>query len=145
MFYANSQYIGDDTTPPTYERLWTNIGSGTYQITAVAYDKAGGATTSSAVTVVANDTPLVNVTKPVNGSVAAAPRKIDLAASASDSDGLEKVEFYIGTNKVGQVSSAPYVMQTATVYPSGTYTVTAKVSDKRGKSATSAPVTITLE
>ena len=49
-FYANGTLIVSDPTPP-YSHTWMNVGPGSYQLRAVAYDVQGLASTSSAVNV----------------------------------------------------------------------------------------------
>ena len=46
-FYAWSTLIGSDTTSP-YSVTWSNVASGSYSLTAVALDNAGGMTVSGA-------------------------------------------------------------------------------------------------
>ena len=67
-FYASGTLIGGDTSNP-YSFNWTGVGSGTYSLTAVARDNAGGTTTSSAVNVIVsgsitNNTPTTLVFTP---------------------------------------------------------------------------------
>jgi len=49
-FYGNGTLIVSDPTPP-YSHTWMNVGPGSYQLTAVAYDVQGLASTSSVVNV----------------------------------------------------------------------------------------------
>jgi uncharacterized protein (DUF2141 family) len=49
-FYQGSTLIGTDTTSP-YSATWSNVPAGTYSLTAVARDNAGGSKTSSAVSI----------------------------------------------------------------------------------------------
>jgi len=48
-FFAGTTLIGSDTTAP-YSMTWSNVGAGTYVLTAVAVDNSGASTTSSPVT-----------------------------------------------------------------------------------------------
>jgi len=52
-FFANSTKIGSAATAP-FTMTWTNVASGTYSITATAYDLNGGSATSSPATIVVN-------------------------------------------------------------------------------------------
>jgi regulation of enolase protein 1 (concanavalin A-like superfamily) len=54
-FYQGSTLIATDTTNP-YSASWTNVGAGTYSLTAVARDNAGATKTSTAVSVTVNGT-----------------------------------------------------------------------------------------
>lgn len=49
-FYAGTTLLGSDTTSP-YTASWTNVAAGSYSLTAVARDNAGGARTSAAVSI----------------------------------------------------------------------------------------------
>lgn len=49
-FYNGSTLLGTDATSP-YSYSWTNVGNGTYNLTARATDNAGAVTTSATVTI----------------------------------------------------------------------------------------------
>jgi regulation of enolase protein 1 (concanavalin A-like superfamily) len=49
-FFANGTRIGTDTASP-YSMTWSGVATGTYSVTAVAYDADGGSATSPAVTI----------------------------------------------------------------------------------------------
>jgi hypothetical protein len=49
-FYANSQLIGTDASSP-YTMAWGNVSLGSYNLTAVARDNAGGTRTSAVVSI----------------------------------------------------------------------------------------------
>jgi hypothetical protein len=90
----------------------------------------------------ANLPPVVGLTQPLAGSVAAAPATINLAATASDSDGnVAKVEFFDGSTKIGEAASSPYSLQWSGV-PAGTHTLTARATDNLGATTSSSPVDI---
>ena len=55
-FYAGSTLLGSDTTAP-YAFSWTPAAAGSYALTARAFDNAGAATTSAAVTVAVSAPP----------------------------------------------------------------------------------------
>jgi len=54
-FYNGSQLLGVSTSAP-YTYNWSNVAVGTYNITAKAYDNSNLSTTSSAISVVVNNT-----------------------------------------------------------------------------------------
>ncbi|WP_282079954.1 DUF7594 domain-containing protein [Aquimarina algiphila] len=92
-----------------------------------------------------NAKPQVGMTSPASGTTFGKEETITLSANASDSDGtVAKVEFYIGTNKVGEDTTAPYEI-TTTIPNIGSYNVTAKATDDKGGSTTSASVIIEIE
>jgi len=55
-FFAGTTLIGTDTTSP-YSVTWSNVGAGTYSLTAVATDNGGATTTSAARTVTVSAAP----------------------------------------------------------------------------------------
>jgi regulation of enolase protein 1 (concanavalin A-like superfamily) len=54
-FYVGTQLIATDSTSP-YSASWTNVAAGSYSLTAVARDNAGGTRTSAAVAVTVTST-----------------------------------------------------------------------------------------
>jgi galactose oxidase-like protein/Big-like domain-containing protein len=88
--------------------------------------------------------PTVTLTQPVDGATFTPPATVDLAATASDADGtVEKVEFFNGTTKLGEDTTAPYSFTWSGV-AAGTYTLTARATDDLGGVATSAASRITV-
>ena len=89
--------------------------------------------------------PTVTLTAPANGSTYTEGDNIVLNASASDPDGsVVKVEFYNGSTKLGEDSSAPYSF-TLVNAAIGTYNFTAKATDDTGLTNTSASVSATVD
>jgi hypothetical protein len=73
-----------------------------------------------------------------------APAIVTLNATATDSDGaVAKVEFFNGTTKIGEDTSSPFSFSWPSV-SAGTYSLTARATDNQGLSATSTPVTVTV-
>ncbi len=92
-----------------------------------------------------NTAPQVVMTSPTDGTTFGEGETITLKANASDTDGtVSKVEFYIGANKVGEDTTAPY-QTTTTIANAGTYNATAKATDNDGASATSTSVIVEVE
>jgi Bacterial Ig domain len=88
--------------------------------------------------------PSVSITKPTVGSGFSWPVNISIAVNASDADGsITKVEFFDGTEKLGEVVSAPYSFAW-TGAAVGTHTLTAKATDNSGATTTSSQVPITV-
>jgi len=84
-----------------------------------------------------NSSPSVTLTSPGNNSTFNAASNITISANASDSDGsISKVEFYQGSTKLGEATTAPYTFVWNNV-ASGSYTIMAKAYDNLGASATS--------
>jgi hypothetical protein len=120
---------------------------GTYAVTATATDNLGGKTTSASknITIAANVPPTVNITSQAAVTLDAgnANKDITLTATASDTDGIAKVEFFDGATKIGEDTTAPYSI----VLPgkaAGTYTITAKATDTVGSTTTSVAQTLVV-
>ena len=88
-----------------------------------------------------NQPPSVSLTSPLSGAEFTAPAKIALAATATDVDGsVARVEFFSGTTKLGEDTSAPYTFQwNAGPSLAGNHLLTARATDNAGGTATSAP------
>src|SRR6266568_2579231 len=90
----------------------------------------------------------VSLTAPANNAVFAAPAaSIALAATATPTNSsrpIAKVEFFRGTTLIGTDTTSPYSF-TWTNVATGSYTLTAKATDKNAIATTSAPVTITVD
>src|SRR6185295_7109187 len=56
-----------------------------------------------------NVPPVVNLYSPTNGSLFSAPTNLILSATPTDADGIAKVEFYAGSQKLGEVLSSPFL------------------------------------
>jgi hypothetical protein len=94
--------------------------------------------------ILGNSAPSVALTQPASGATFTAPATVDLAATASDSDGtVAKVEFFNGAAKLGEDTSAPYNFTWSNV-PSGNYSITARATDNLGGITTSASAAITV-
>ncbi len=141
-FYRGASMIGTAGRAP-FTLQWSYVTSGTYVITARAYDKSGVVGTSAPVTLRVTQPPAVQLTSPRAGGYSA-PTSLTLSASTNDPDGsIARVEFYRGSTLVGQTSVAPYTTTWASV-PEGTHILTAKAIDNLGMVATSSPVSISV-
>ncbi len=90
----------------------------------------------------ANIPPTVFITSLEDGIIFPAGSDITIDADASDSDGsVTKVEFYEGSTKLGEDTTAPY-SYTWNDVPTGSYSFTAKATDDRYDSNTSPAVNI---
>lgn len=89
-----------------------------------------------------NLAPTVSLTSPTANARFTAPDVVNLAADARDADGsISKVEFFAGTTKLGEATTAPFKFTWGNA-ASGTYALTAKATDNAGSSTTSAPVSV---
>ncbi|QHT70947.1 PKD domain-containing protein [Rhodocytophaga rosea] len=145
-FYQGTTKLGEDLTSP-YSYSWTNVGAGSYQLTAKAIDNLNATTTSSVVNITVsqdNQAPIVSLTAPANNSTFTAGNNITLTATASDADGsVSKVEFYQGTTKIGEDLSSPYEFTWSNV-AAGSYQITAIATDNLNAVTTSSVITITV-
>jgi hypothetical protein len=146
-FFNGTTKVGDDATAP-YSYSWTGVAAGTYNISAKVTD-IGGMTATSTVatitvkTVTTNTPPSVSLTAPANGAAYTAPATITITASATDAEGISKVEFYNGATKLGEDASSPYSYTWSGV-AAGTYSISAKVIDNGGLTATSSSRSVTV-
>jgi len=91
-----------------------------------------------------NVPPVLTLTSPRAGETFTAPATISIAASATDADGtVAKVEFFQGSQKLGEDASPPYSLSWTEV-PVGTYPLTARATDDRGAVGTSSAVTVSV-
>jgi len=146
-FYRGSTLVGTDTSSP-YSAMWSGATSGTYSLTARAFDNGGASRTSSAVSVTVNTAPnqlpTVSITSPIAGQSFAAPASLTMTAAASDSDGtITKVDFYVGSQLIASDTSSPYSASWTNV-AAGSYSLTAVASDNSGGMKTSAAVAVTV-
>lgn len=89
-----------------------------------------------------NKAPNINITSPANNASVSSGATVSITANASDVDGtIKKVEFYSGTNRLGEDATSPYTFNWNNV-ATGSYTLTAKAIDDKGAATTSSPVTI---
>ncbi|HZM01547.1 MAG TPA: Ig-like domain-containing protein [Candidatus Saccharimonadales bacterium] len=86
----------------------------------------------------------VAITSPANNQPFTIPVNIPITATATDPYApISSIQFYQGTNLLGQVLNSPYTFTWNSVQP-GTYVLSALATDTAGAVATSAPVTITV-
>jgi hypothetical protein len=86
--------------------------------------------------------PTVSLTAPAANSEVAPNTAVTVTADATDSDGtISKVEFFAGTNKIGEDTSTPFAIQ-FTPAEAGTLTLTARATDSSNLQVTSGGVTI---
>ncbi|MET0442489.1 MAG: Ig-like domain-containing protein [Casimicrobiaceae bacterium] len=144
-FFRGAIPLGSATSPP-YRYAWVNPPTGAHTVSATATDDRGHSGTVSLPIVVSgpNVPPVVQLTSPSGAATFTAPATIAIAASASDSDGsIAKVEFLRDGAVIGMTNVSPYAMNWTGVQ-AATYSLTARATDDRGATATSAPVTVAV-
>jgi hypothetical protein len=88
--------------------------------------------------------PEVMLVRPAAGAQFFAPATVVMEANASDPDGtIAQVEFFAGTESVGLVTQAPFVLNWSGV-AAGEYSLTAVATDDQGDTATSGPIMINV-
>ncbi len=146
-FYSGSTLIGTVNAAP-YTFSWSNVGTGSYTLSARAYDNLNAVGTSTAVVVTVNApnaAPTVNLTSPTVGATFTAPATVSLSATAADSDGsISKVEFYRGATLVATVNGAGPYTASDTGVAGGSYSYTARAYDNAGGITTSIAVAVTV-
>jgi len=129
---------GLHSAPFSFSHTFPSAGTFPYRCTthAVLYGMVGSVTVQAA----ANVPPTVAITNPPNGTVLSAPATIDLAATASDSDGsVANVQFFQGPASLANVTSRPYSVAVNNL-GAGDYTFSAVATDNGGLRATNAIV-----
>ena len=96
------------------------------------------------VTMNINAGPEVTVLSPEEGWPFAEGTEATLQISALDQDGINKVEFYDGTEKLSESTTAPYMFLWRNL-PVGNRTITARAVDNLGAAHVSAPVHIDVQ
>ncbi len=142
QFFQATSSLGVDTTSP-YSVAVSSLAAGSYIFSAVVTDNLGAKVTNT-ISLTVNALPTASITSPTNNASFFGPTNITINASANDSDGtIAKVEFFQGTNKLGEDLTSPYSLTWSNV-AAGTYTLTAKATDNLGAVTTSAAVSISV-
>ena len=145
-FYNGSTKLASKAVAP-YSFTWNNVAAGIYSLTVVATDNLNTKTTSSAIsisvingTASVNQPPVVEISNPLKGDKYETNSTITIDAIASDPDGsISKVEFYSGSIKLVELTSAPYTYTWKDV-AAGSYLITAVATDNLNATTTSLPV-----
>lgn len=83
--------------------------------------------------------PSVLIITPAGTAPVGALSNVPVEAQAQDDGAIDRVDFYLGNDKVAEVSSSPY-RATIIAIPLGSHTLTAVATDDAGQQTTSAPV-----
>jgi len=92
-----------------------------------------------------NGLPEVEIISPLSESVFNTPATIYLRANATDADndGIERIVYFEGDNKIGESIEAPFNIEWENNVP-GTYFITARAFDIAGASTVSEPIGVTV-
>jgi hypothetical protein len=91
----------------------------------------------------ANVPPSISLTGPSDHATFTAPAQVTLTATATDTDGIRQVDFFANGAPLGTVTTSPYTLLWPNV-GAGSYVLTAVATDSLGATASSGPVTITV-
>jgi len=153
-FYNGTSLLGTSNSSP-YSLTWNSVAQGSYNLTAVATDSLGVATTSSVVTITVNapvitaaapvnNAPSIVLTSPISNATYTIPTGIALTSSAIDNNAtISRVDYYAGSVYLGEATKSPFTIVWNSAWV-GTYSVSAKATDSKGTTFYSAPVTITV-
>ncbi|MDY7228175.1 Ig-like domain-containing protein [Hyalangium rubrum] len=145
-FYVDGILIGSDVGAP-YQQNWnsTNMANGAHTLTAKAYDAGGRVGTSASVVVYTDNTPpTATLTAPAQGALLRGSAQ--LTATASDAQGVARVEFYDGATLIGTDTASPYALSWNTASAAdGAHTLSVKAYDIAGNVRTSVSVGVTVD
>lgn len=148
-FHADDVLLATVATAP-YTWTWASPPIGRHTVTATAVDDRGarGVAPARILTVGSGGTgqpPSVRVTAPVAGARLAPGATVDIAATATDSDGtVSRVEFFVGGTVIATVAVPPYAT-TWTPPGLGRFALTAIATDNDGNTATATAVDVLVE
>jgi glucose/arabinose dehydrogenase len=112
-------------------------------ITFTSWSPGGTYSYNRSTFVAPNTAPSVSVTNPINGAPFTAPANVNIAASASDTDGsVTNVQFFDGATSLGNDATSPYSVTASLAV--GSHALTAVATDNGGLSTTSSIVNITV-
>ena len=146
--YKDSALIGTLTSSP-YNFSWNSltVTDGSYSFTSKAYDAAGNVGTSAPVVLTVDNTaPASSMTAPGNGAVVSGV-SVAITANASDSSGIQKVEFYRdGGVLMGTDTAAPYsVTWSLSGVSNDTHSLYVVATDMVGNSLSSPSISVVVD
>jgi hypothetical protein len=130
----------DSTSPYACSFDSTKLANGTHKLTAVATDSLGATTTQEVSFTVSNTTatnpgPTLAFTSPANG--ATLKDQAACATSASDSNGVAQVQYFLNDKLFRTEKVAPYTCEFWTKnYADGAYVLKAVATDTKGATST---------
>jgi hypothetical protein len=149
----DGKVVFTETSAPFNFCSINNIAAGSHTIGARATDRKG-ATSTAQVTVTATtstgggDTggttgaPVVSFSKPAANSSVAVGASVSCAASATDPDGIAKVEWLLDGKLINTEFGSPYDTCNVSGLTAGTHVITARATDRKG-TVGQAQVTVT--
>ncbi|MDR9827489.1 Ig-like domain-containing protein [Vibrio sp. FNV 38] len=131
--------LTEPTNDNRYNVVLSDLVEGVYNLTAEAHNSEGGSSETAATTLAVTDLDLlVGLTSPADGSVFYEGRAIRKSAQAVSFEGeVDKVQFLVNDQQVGEVTDAPFEFQWNGAQV-GTHKVTAVAFNSLGQHQTSA-------
>jgi hypothetical protein len=146
QFYNGTTLLGTVAAAP-YTYSWSNVGAGTYSLSAQAVYDAGStvASTAANVTVTNAALPSIVLNSPAKGASYTAPATISCAASVTaNGHTITQVQFYNGATLLGTAATAPYGFSWNNV-SAGTYNLSATAVYDSGSTVSSAVAGVTVK
>ena len=143
-FFNGTTKLGEVSNSP-YTFVWQGPTAGRKSITAKATDNTNQVAVSSVIQIIigANAIPVVSITAPQNNAKVPAGNSLTISANATDANGaIQKVEFFNGSQKLGEDLTQPYTFVWDNV-PAGSHSLTAKATDNQNAVATSSVIQVT--
>ncbi len=135
-FYVDNVLKLSDTTAP-YTYAATGLTTGAHSIKATATDNGGlsSSVTRNITVGTVNTPPTLSVSSPTEGQSFTAGSTVNVAATATDSDGVAKVEFYVDNVLKLSDTVAPYAYSAAGL-TAGAHSVRVVATDTKGAATT---------
>ncbi|WP_169513465.1 Ig-like domain-containing protein [Flexithrix dorotheae] len=146
VFYANDQKLGESATAP-YSFEWAKPSAGIYELYATALDENDGIGQSQLVKISVKDltaspVSIISITK---DTIVAPEVEIPIATKITEGYEVEKVEFYLDGNKVGEDSEKPFEFNLLVGKEEGEHKLTIKAYHSGGKVFESGELNITIQ
>jgi len=130
----------------TFEWNSATDADGPHTFVSKAYDAAGNVGTSPPVVIdVDNTAPAAGVTAPSNGAIFTGSA-VTISADATDSSGIQKVDFYDNSILVGTDTAAPFTVNwNISNVPDGSHSLYVVATDTLGNSTTSPAISVSVD
>lgn len=145
--YKDNVLVGSSTgSTLNYEWNTTAEADGPHTFVSKAYDVNGNVGSSSAVFDADNTPPsAAAITAPSNGTVITGSA-VTISANATDSSGIQKIDFYADGVLVGTDTSAPFTVNWNTINASnGSHSLHVVATDTAGNSTTSPAISVSVD
>ena len=150
-FLLDGKVLSTDTSPPYTAEIYPYVdglavADGSHDLKVAAYDGAGNVTAQTVTFRVDDTAPTVSLTAPLVPATVSGTYTLEASASDGEGSGIERVEFWVGSTKVGVAHQAPYrVTWDTTRLDNATFDVGAIAYDVAGNPANSGIVAMTVE